>query len=53
MEKGSRPCNTLHHYPEAKKETGANVSVVYVPAPFAADSILEAADAELDTICVP
>ena len=38
---------------EAKKETGANVSVVYVPAPFAADSILEAADAELDmVICI-
>ena len=37
---------------EAKKETGANVSVVYVPAPFAADSIL-AADAELDmVICI-
>ena len=27
---------------EAKEETGANVSVVYVPAPFARDSILEA-----------
>ena len=38
---------------EAKEETGANVSVVYVPAPFAADSILEAADADLDmVICI-
>ena len=38
---------------EAKQETGANVSVVYVPAPFAADSILEAADADLDmVICI-
>lgn len=38
---------------EAKKETGATVSVVYVPAPFAADSIMEAADAELDlVICI-
>ena len=38
---------------EAKNETGANVSVVYVPAPFAADSILEAAEAELDmVICI-
>src|SRR5699024_7531164 len=38
---------------EAKKETGATVSVVYVPAPFAADSIMEAADAKLDlVICI-
>ena len=35
---------------EAKKETGATVSVVYVPAPCAADSIMEAADAELDLV---
>ncbi|QIT37019.1 succinate--CoA ligase subunit alpha [Staphylococcus aureus] len=39
---------------EAKNETGATVSVIYVPAPFAADSILEAADADLDmVICIP
>lgn len=38
---------------EAKKETGATVSVIYVPAPFAADSIIECADAELDlVICI-
>ncbi|KZE38174.1 succinate--CoA ligase subunit alpha [Bhargavaea cecembensis] len=38
---------------EAVKETGANVSVIYVPAPFAADAILEATDAELDmAICI-
>ncbi|WP_020008662.1 succinate--CoA ligase subunit alpha [Salinicoccus albus] len=38
---------------EAKAETGATVSVVYVPAPFAADSIIESADAELDmAICI-
>ena len=37
----------------AKEATGANASVVYVPAPFAADSILEAVDAELDlVICI-
>src|SRR5699024_6794907 len=35
------------------KETGATVSVIYVPAPFAADAILEAVDAELDlVICI-
>jgi succinyl-CoA synthetase alpha subunit len=38
---------------EAKKATGANVSVIYVPAPFAADAIMEAVDAELDlVICI-
>jgi succinyl-CoA synthetase alpha subunit len=38
---------------EAKKATGVNASVIYVPAPFAADAILEAVDAELDlAICI-
>ncbi len=35
---------------EAKHATGASVSVVYVPPPFAADSILEAIDAEMELI---
>ena len=38
---------------DAVKATGANVSVIYVPAPFAADAILEAVDAGLDmAICI-
>ncbi len=35
---------------EAVYETGATVSVIYVPAPFAADAILEAADAGVELI---
>ncbi|MBD0319075.1 MAG: succinate--CoA ligase subunit alpha, partial [Gemmatimonadetes bacterium] len=30
---------------EAVQETGANTSVIYVPPPFAADAMMEAADA--------
>jgi succinyl-CoA synthetase alpha subunit len=38
---------------EAIDKTGANVSVIYVPPPFAADSILEAIDAEIElAICI-
>jgi len=39
--------NSVH---EAKHVTGANASVIYVPPPFAADSILEAIDAEMELI---
>ena len=34
--------NTVH---DAVRETGADATMIYVPAPFAADAILEAADA--------
>ena len=35
---------------DAKNETGANASVIYVPPPFAGDAILEAVDAEIELI---
>jgi succinyl-CoA synthetase alpha subunit len=39
--------NTFH---EAVEETGANTGMVFVPARFAADSVVEAADAGIKTI---
>ncbi|MBV1895249.1 MAG: succinate--CoA ligase subunit alpha [Rhodobacteraceae bacterium] len=39
--------NSVH---EAKHVTEANATVIYVPPPFAADSILEAIDAEMEVI---
>ena len=39
--------NSVH---EAKAMTEANATVIYVPPPFAADSILEAIDAQMEVI---
>ena len=39
--------NTVH---DAVKNTGANATMIYVPAAFAADAILEAADAGIEVI---
>lgn len=39
--------NTVY---QAAQETGANVSIIFVPAPFAADAIMEAADAGIPLI---
>ena len=39
--------NSVH---EARHVTGANATAIYVPPPFAADSILEAIDAEMELI---
>ncbi len=42
--------NTVY---EAKEKSGCNVSMVFVPPAFAADSIMEAVDADLDlVICI-
>jgi succinyl-CoA synthetase alpha subunit len=42
--------DTVH---DAVAETGAEVSMIYVPAPFAADAILEAADAGIRlVVCI-
>ncbi len=38
---------------EARRKTGANASVIYVPPPFAADAIMEAVDAGIElVVCI-
>jgi succinyl-CoA synthetase alpha subunit len=46
---GSVP--VFHTVDQAVRETGANASIIFVPPPFAADAILEAADSGIGFIC--
>ena len=54
--KGGQECEGVPVFDsvsEAREKTGANVSVIYVPPPFAAAAINDAVDAELDlVICI-
>jgi succinyl-CoA synthetase alpha subunit len=48
---GGRDLTVFGGVEEAMKETGADVSVVFVPPPFAKDAVIEAIDAEIP-LCV-
>ena len=47
---GTRKVPVFNTVIEAMEKTGANVSVVFVPPPFAADAIMEAADAGMPLV---
>jgi succinyl-CoA synthetase alpha subunit len=47
---GPKPVPVYNTVQEARKQTGCNATMIFVPAPFAADSILEAADAGVELI---
>jgi succinyl-CoA synthetase alpha subunit len=48
FEHGSQRVPIFNSVAEAARETGATVSAIFVPPPFAADAIFEGADAGLD-----
>lgn len=49
---GSRVCDVpvFDSMKDAVEETGCDTSIIYVPAPFAADAIIEAAEADIKLI---
>src|SRR3981081_4170976 len=50
MHEGWPLCDAVR---DAVKQTGANASVIFVPPPFAADAVMEAADADLPlVVCI-
>ncbi|HEY5079645.1 MAG TPA: succinate--CoA ligase subunit alpha [Opitutaceae bacterium] len=48
FEHGAHRVPIFNSVADAARETGATVSAIFVPPPFAADAILECADAELE-----
>jgi succinyl-CoA synthetase alpha subunit len=46
----TRPVPVFNTVRDARKASGANVSIIFVPAPMAADAILEAIDAGIEVI---
>ncbi len=50
FEHGSHKVPIFDTGEEAARETGATVSVVFVPPPFAADAILESVDSNIDLV---